>query len=161
MLCGSVIEWRLLTMETGSLGTSRTVYHDAPARAAGPTDLAIPTIDVTASRLLGIGVCRPSLLDRDDGPVLVSAVTIWRIDALGAPAIVPGTTTIDSDLSRVGEAYFRPNDSEPSNTTGATPAWDPGRYVIQIDHATSDDAALWFALDFSTMRASTGTVIGW
>jgi hypothetical protein len=158
-LCGFEPQWLLLTMETGSLGTSRTVYNVAPAPAAGPTDNTIPTIDLTAKQLLGIGVCRPGQLDQADGLIPVTGVTIWQISALGSPSIDPGVI-IDADLSRVGEAYFRPAPTAVPNEAGSEPDWAPGRYAIEIAPAGNDGKSLWLALDFINIGATSASVSG-
>ena len=101
-------------MEVGTLGTSRTVYYAPPAAAKGPTDDTIPTIKVTAQQLLGIGICRSDQPDADIASMPVTGVTIWQISPPSSPTIIPGVT-IDADLSRVGEAYFRPASTEPSS----------------------------------------------
>ncbi|HEY7024883.1 MAG TPA: hypothetical protein VH371_07985 [Candidatus Limnocylindrales bacterium] len=154
MLCGSEPQWRLVTMETSSLGVSRTVYSDAPATASGPDDQDIPTVPVTAARLLGIGVCRPSEFDEQNGTNPVSGVSIWRIPALGAPSMVPGLVPVDIDLARVGEAYYRPDATQAPLPTDTSPEWSSGRYVVEISASNSHDQALWFALSFTSIQRS-------
>jgi hypothetical protein len=156
MLCGDEPQWRLVTMESGSLGVVRTVYSDPPATATGPADQEIPTVPVTAGRLLGIGVCRPSQLAEQDGTSPVSGISIWQISALGTPSMIPGLAPVDIDLARVGEAYFRPDRSEAPLPTGASVDWVPARYVVEISAKNSPGQALWFALNFTTIQGSAG-----
>jgi len=147
-LCGSEPEWRLLTMETGPLGTSRTLYSDVPAIATGPADQAIPTVAVTAPQLLGIGVCRPGVVDGHVPPTPVTGVTIWNVSAEGGPLMLSGIVVIDPDLSRLGEAYFRPLATDGSTAGTANTAWGPGRYAIEIAGAAPDGRPLWLGLDY-------------
>lgn len=158
MLCGSDSQWRLLTMETGTLGTSRTVYSQVPTPAAGPQDSSIPTVNVAADRLLGIGVCRPEDPAAQEDPTPVSGVSIWEAPAPGAPAQAADVATIDADLSRVGEAYFRPATTDPIQPPDADADWAPGRYVVEIEATNGQDEPLWVALDFTNIQASTGAV---
>ena len=133
--------------------------------AAGPDDDAIPTVDVSAQNLLGIGVCRPGAVT---DTVPVRGVTIWAVPASSSGSVVTGMVTVDPDLSRLGEAYFGPGRSSAAigASPGASPgtsadispgvAWTPGRYVLEIAGAAPDGAALWLGLDFNKIRATTG-----
>ena len=156
MLCGNEPQWRLVTMESGSLGVVRTVYSDPPATAAGPADQDIRTVPVTAARLLGIGVCRPTQLDEQVGTSPVSGVSIWQVSARGAPSMISGSTPVDINLARVGEAYFRPGATQEPLPSGTSVDWSPARYVVEINAANSQDEALWFALNFTSIQGSAG-----
>jgi hypothetical protein len=92
-------------------------------------------------------VCRPGGLDQRDATTPVTGVTIWNVSAQDGPLMVTGIAVIDPDLSRLGEAYFRPR------SDGSTPdpqeiRWEPGHYSIEIAAAAPDGQPLWLALDY-------------
>ena len=157
--CGSAADWHLLTMETDPLGDARTLYGQTPVQAAGPDDPTIPSVDLTAIRLYGIGACRPGYLEATDEGVPVTGVSIWQLGANGQAAMIGDLSVIDTDLSRVGEAYFAPPRpaADPLSPPGQAPAWGPGHYVVEVA-ATAGRPTLWFGLAFTSVDSRSALV---
>ncbi len=149
-LCGRPQYWRLVTMETSALGNTRTMYGIVPATATGPTDRSIPTANLHADRLIGIGVCSPAQAN----PSLLSpvtGVTVWSVPPAGELRRFDDMPVLDEALNELGEAYFGPprTETDPFLAGSTIPTWPPGRYVIQIDRADTAGVTLWIALDFT------------
>ena len=158
MLCNAPQGWRLISMETDVLGNSRTMYGIEPSIATGPTDPSIPTAQLHATEMFGVGVCRPNPDGLRVADLAFNDVTVWSPDSLGAPTAVSDPYVLDEALFRLGEVYLGP----PRKTTGesgagsSAPSWQPGRYVIEIQGAANNGAALWIALDFASAQAAAG-----
>lgn len=155
MRCNGPRDWRLVTVETGPLGDTRTTYGAEPVRASGPDDPLIPTVRLSAARLFGFGLCAPAPEGRvDDAHRPFNGVRLWTVEPDGAGASTVQTQIRDVDVYRLGEAYFAaPIAAADQQLTGRiTPSWRSGRYVLEIDGASGDGSALWIALDFAPPR---------
>jgi hypothetical protein len=154
MLCNAPPGWRLVSTETGPLGDTRTMYGAEPVKASGPSDPAIPTVDLYASRLFGVGVCRPNPGALRIADLPFNPVVIWSLGT-GEPQPAAEIEVIDSGLYRLGEAYFRPPGPAPGDPLAGrtTTSWPAGKYVLEIDGANPDGSALWIALDFALTAA--------
>lgn len=156
MLCNAPPDWRLVTMETDVLGDSRTMYGTEPATASGPDDPHIPTVELHAKALFGIGMCRPNPAGLRIPDLPFNTLTIWATPKTGgAPIEVDNPYVIDEALFRLGEVYLGPPRTPSSaSPAAAVPAWPAGRYVVEISAATSQDQALWVAVDFTNIQRS-------
>lgn len=153
MLCNAPDGWRLISMETSVLGDSRTMYGTEPATATGPTDPSIPTAELHASLMFGVGVCRPNPAGLRVADLPFNTVTVWNDSGPSSPRAIPDLHVIDNALFRLGEVYLGPPrmDMDLQVQGRVTPTWQPGRYVLEIDSAAPDGAALWLALDFTNI----------
>ena len=145
-LCFAVPTWRLITMETSELGDTRTMYATRAVAAAGPDDRAIPPTDITATKLIAIGVCRPSS-PRDLGggsPAPEFDAHIWALGSDGQP-VREATSVLDANLFAFGEAYYAP---------ASVATWAAGRYSVEIPNGAGSGESLWFAVDFATHALS-------
>ena len=161
MLCNAPPGWRLITMETDVFGYSRTMFGVDPATASGPTDPTIPTVDLHATEMFGLGACRPNPAGLRISDLPFNPVTIWQIASSGgAPKEVDDPFVIDDPLSRLGEVYLGPPSADATTPAqgDVQPSWQPARYVVEIGAANSQDQALWFGLDFSNIQASAGAL---
>jgi len=159
MLCNAPPGWRLITMETDVLGYSRTMFGIDPATASGPADSTIPTVDLHATDLFGVGACRPNPEGLRISDLPLNPITIWQVlPTGGAPRKVEDPFVIDDPLSRLGEVYLGPPaaDAAAPAQSGSQPSWQPARYVVEISAANSQDQALWFGLDFTNIQGSAG-----
>jgi hypothetical protein len=160
MLCNAPPDWRLVTMETDVLGDSRTMYGAQPATASGPSDSRIPTVELHANAMFGLGVCRPNPAGLRVPDLPFNPLTIWQTHASGgAPTQVVDPYVIDQALFRLGEVYLGPpHTSTGPPYSGVVPTWPAGRYVVEISSANSQDQALWIAVDFISIQASAGAL---
>jgi hypothetical protein len=160
MLCNAPPAWRLITMETDVLGYSRTMFGLAPGTASGPTDPTIPTVDLNATWLFGLGACRPNPAGLRIPDLPLNPITIWQISPTGSATQVDNTFVIDGPLSRLGEVYLGPPaaDATAPPQSGTEPSWRAGRYVVEISAANSQDQPLWFALDFTSIQKVAGVL---
>jgi hypothetical protein len=150
-ICNAPPSWRLVSMETDVLGDSRTMFADNAAPASGPGDTQIPTEQLHASALYGVGVCRPNPTGNGTADLPFNSITIWSVDANGVATAIPDPTVLNESLYRLGEAYFGPPRQHWTDTDNATPtppSWRPGRYVMQIAGAAPSGDSLWIALNF-------------
>ena len=160
MLCNAPAGWRLVSMETGPLGDTRTMYGIEPATASGPTDPSIPTAQLHDALMFGVGVCRPNPGGLRVADLPFNSVTVWDNSDPSQPRAVANPFVLDDALFRLGEVYLGPpRDTNYSMSNGrVAPSWQPGRYVLEIADATRGGDALWLALDFTNIQAATGTV---
>ncbi len=127
--------------------------------ATGPEDPAIPTAELHATLMFGVGVCRPNPRGLRVADLPFNAVTLWSDSGPGPPTEIANPYVLSQSLFRLGEAYLGPPRAPTDeNSSGVTPTWQAGRYVLEIEGAAKDGAALWLALDFSNPRASTGSL---
>lgn len=149
-LCNQPADWRLITMETGALGDTRTMYGLSAAAATGPTDNSIPTAHLNAALMFGIGVCSPHAGANPTLPSPVMGVTIWSLPPDGDASKMSPAPVLDDALNNLGEAYFgRPRTgSDPLLAGNDNHGWPPGRYAIEIARGNANGTSLWFALEF-------------
>jgi hypothetical protein len=149
-LCNQPADWRLITMETGALGDTRTMFGLTAAAATGPTDSSIPTAHLNATLVFGIGVCSPHAGANPTLPSPVIGVTIWNVPPAGDASKMLPAPVLDDALNNLGEAYFgRPRtETDPLLAGNDNHGWPPGRYAIQIDRGDANGTTLWFALEF-------------
>lgn len=141
-LCQGHLAWEIVTMERSARRQTRTVYGVEAVEAPGPASDLIPYQRGFAEQLVGLGVCAPR--NPSAGfEQLLSRVRVWQAPEGRAPVQLSGLTPLDADLYALGEAYFGP-----PGRVGATPAWPAGRYIFQVQPASSGRSSLWFGLDY-------------
>jgi len=161
MLCNAPAAWRLISAETGVLGESRTMYGVDPVTATGPADPSIPTVELDATHMYALGVCRPNPGGKRVADLPFNNVTIWREDGRQPPLAVVQPRVLSDSLYRLGEVYFGPPGAYPLHTadTASRPSWQPGRYVIEILGAAPHNASLWLALYFLAQNSQAGAPV--
>ena len=146
-------------METDVLGDSRTMFGIDPATASGPSDPTVPSVDLHANALFGLGACRPNPGGLRIADLPINPITIWHSSPTGgAPQEIDNPFVIDEPLSRLGEVYLGPPPSDATTPTrsGIAPSWQAGRYLSRSSAANSPGQALWFALNFTSIQGSAG-----
>jgi hypothetical protein len=136
--CLTYSEWRAMGIERTVGQETRRWLVVFPVAARGPTDPAIPRVQIVSDQLQGLGFCAPDSAD------IVGPPSIYLISG-GVASLVSAASSLRLLVPQGKHA------ANIYNPPAGSAAWPAGRYVLRISLASPVGArilqsSVWFAI---------------